>query len=506
MAPENAVNTGELEFQTSEDPSISLKELTRQGPGISDEIDATFRGSESSESTEDEEQGNLESPILFDKEELGDGGDAGDADDADPLAGVVLGGWIKIGKLISHDNHSDVYSAVIDGPSLWVGGDIEVRVFSIYGIDKKLAQYRRRNMHRLGKRSIWTPIFNGKHIFIYRRDKKVNHMESLDPPPASGPDSVASPDMQCNTIAAPEQADFLTPTRRKAETARMKQQRRRAKQREARRSADGGSDALVNQDGAGNGSGVDNPRRNPTQEQRKVDALLALSRLQAFEESMLQQDVAGGDATLQSYTLPSCLKDDYFESILPANETKLSLLRESKMAEGNYLRSLQVSLPQLRDKMLQKYLSLCTKPMLQGKSTEEWEEKKTQALETYQALDGIGPFVEELLQRADEFCLKAAEHIGFLNGKRLAIEAVTEKLDKRAQKEKLRNLADILVPSTPAYVKVNAELESMALSSKNGGSRGREDQEPDTFAGLFELYAKLSEEYVKGISRGPARL
>jgi hypothetical protein len=108
-----------------------------------------------------------------------------DSEDHENLVGLSLQGTrYELTRFIRRDNHAKVYSVVdwLFPCSPWT---LEARAYLFTGLTSRYAQYKRRNMQRLSKRSVLTTQQAGHTIVVYTASSPLG----LHHPP-SRPDSV----------------------------------------------------------------------------------------------------------------------------------------------------------------------------------------------------------------------------------------------------------------------------------------------------------------------------
>jgi hypothetical protein len=158
------------------------------------------------------------------------------------LTGAIIGGDWVLNGLISHDNHSDLYSVKQGKPlALSPGGverfvetEYEGRVFTFDGIPGSLADSRRRNLKRLAK-SVHVMCMqhqDGRKILIYKpKSKPTPSLPNVD-----RQDHGRRPVPNKNSVLAlcdrSEDQNI-----QRTENKRAKQQKRRQRQRESKNEA-----------------------------------------------------------------------------------------------------------------------------------------------------------------------------------------------------------------------------------------------------------------------------
>lgn len=421
-----------------------------------------------------------------------------DNGEVDELIGILVGNKFRIDKLIRHDNHSDIYTVTYKDdatPSL----SVEARAYTTSGIDRKLAQYRQQNMRRLEKRSLWKGSLSGKTIFVYQKDKEDDRAGDVLPLRTSGSNSQDATDIQNSSDDS-----FLgitdppTVPETKRERVRLRQQKRLARQREARRSAEGESGRDTHRESSSQSRGVDRHGKNPTLEERTIDILVSLYCLQSYGESTLCQapasgdDHRGGGSALASSALLSYLQEIPLESVM-VNVQELEVFVKAKREEAEYMRKLHARLPGLQDETLQQYVTLCTKVVPKGEEADDWDERKKSALKIYRVLDHVSPFVAELLEKAERCHLWLARQLEFVKGEELTL-----------RKESLEKLLSVLVPQTLVYGKVQAEVEIVDLARKGRDTSCAKTREQVGLEVFPELNLKLYREFVQAVKSEPS--
>ncbi|RYP74555.1 hypothetical protein DL769_004000 [Monosporascus sp. CRB-8-3] len=440
-------------------------------------------------------------------------------EEVDQLTGILLGDDFRIGQLLRRDNHSDLY-AITREDDVLPRPDVEARVYTTDGIDKKLAQYRRRNMRRLATRSLWRGRVNERTIFIYQKDSEDGQQENVLASRAgssNGQDTARTLNSGGDNVL--EVLDSILASARngeaaRAEAARAKQQRRRARQRETKRAPEAEDRPVAHEDGGNRHSGGDDkPGKNPTLEERTIDILVSLHRAQSFRESTLRRDPGREDdrqdreSDLRSnQALPSYLRADPLEGMKVTNTQELVTLVEAKREEVELLKRLRARLPKLRDKKLQQYVSLCTQVIPEEESADDWDMKKKQALEIYRALDRVGPFIIELLSKVESCHSTLTNHLDFVTQRFSAWSEMRfdEDQELALKKESLGKLLGVLLPHTAVYGRLQAEMKVVESVRRGRDTPSARARKQVTLADIPDLLLKLHEEFIEAVRSGPS--
>ncbi|KAK3344280.1 hypothetical protein B0T25DRAFT_322497 [Lasiosphaeria hispida] len=443
---------------------------------------------------------------------------------ADILLGVVLGAEYRVDRLIRQDNHSNIYAITCESDMTGPPDAFEARAFSMDGLDKKLIQYRQRNMRRLRNRSLWAGTVNGRNVIVYRKDSLNDADGQSGAPQAAAQDSCRPKgrDLPNSRVYGP------TPAQGSKDSARMRQQRRRTRQREAQRSATGDDPPETGdhadpggETGSGRPGTSTGPQRNPNAEERTLNALLGLHGLMQDRNSRLANISpprlisTGGDASNHAQALagmPACLGENPLGGIKITTMQELGSLAAAKQEEAKFLQTLQAKLPPLHNKKTKHYLNLCGRKRaihgaLWGDAQEAkriaalkasyvnlcgrerathgalWgdaqEAQRIAALKVSCALGEVGDFVAELREKAElsqaeltrRWHYAKQEHRAWHEG------GLGEDGDLPLRQMGGRQMLGILVPYTPVYNKVQAEVEALERAARN--------RDPTTTSGLF---------------------
>ena len=220
-----------------------------------------------------------------------------DDDDQDKLVGTILGCQYRVNRLIRHDNHAAVYSVeMFDRTDV----SLEARAYSLCRISNNHLWYRRRNMRRLAHRVVYETKIDKKHILVYEIDQPPRQHETV---PRGGHGATHKP----RRISDPGRPDTLAAVAcdtdelggnivsnspkcdDHSEKARIRQQRRRARNRERNRGA-----API-ADGENHKDVVERARARPNPLERCLKTTLALHRLLKAKDSIATGTPHSGD-------------------------------------------------------------------------------------------------------------------------------------------------------------------------------------------------------------------